>query len=125
MRQKESGQAMVETALVVPILIALMMGTFSLGQVFSAKLVLINAVREGARVGSLGRPSFTIQDTVHRYLASAGIASESVAVLISGAQAKSGDSISVKVTYPIKLAVPLPGMPDPLPLDSLAVMRIE
>lgn len=125
MMRQEAGQALVETALVIPILIALMMGTFSLGQVFSAKLVLINAAREGARVGSLGKPAELVEGTVQRYLATAGIASESVSISISGAQSKSGDSVSVKVVYPIKLAVPLPGLPDPLPLDSLAVMRIE
>ncbi|MGE5707075.1 MAG: TadE family protein [Bacteroidota bacterium] len=123
--QKEAGQAMVEAALVIPILIALMMGTFSLGQVFSVKLVLINASREGARVGSLGRPSLLISQTVQRYLASSGIASESVQIQIDGAQAKSGESVRVAVTYPVKLAVPLPGLPDPLPLQSFSVMRIE
>ena len=47
--RRESGQAMVEFALVLPILLALLCGVIDFGWVYYNKLTLTNTAREGAR----------------------------------------------------------------------------
>lgn len=52
---------MVETALVLPILLLLLLGIVQFGVVFSAKLVLENGSREAAREASVGVATATAQ----------------------------------------------------------------
>jgi len=50
--EDESGAAIVEFAIVVPLLLALVFGMFSGGLAYNRKLTLTNAVREGSRYGA-------------------------------------------------------------------------
>ena len=52
--QKHRGMAVVEFALVVPVLISLLLGIVEFGLLVRDNLTLANAAREGARSGSLG-----------------------------------------------------------------------
>ena len=49
-RRPDSGEALLEMALVLPILLVLSMGMLDFGRAFHAKSVLDQAAREGARV---------------------------------------------------------------------------
>ena len=51
-RRDESGAALVEFALVLPLLVMLVFGIVSAGLAYGDHLALNNAVREGARLGS-------------------------------------------------------------------------
>lgn len=51
---RERGQALVELALVAPLLILLLLGTAELGHAFNAYITLVNATREGARLAARG-----------------------------------------------------------------------
>jgi Flp pilus assembly protein TadG len=55
--KSESGAAAAEMALVLPILIALMFGSFELGNYFLNEHIVVKAVRDGARYAS--RQSFS------------------------------------------------------------------
>lgn len=48
-RQRESGQALLELALIVPILVLLLMAIFQFAYVIESQMGLTNAVREAAR----------------------------------------------------------------------------
>lgn len=48
-KQKNSGQTLVEFALVLPLLLLLLFGIIEFGRIFQAKLVVTSAAREGAR----------------------------------------------------------------------------
>jgi Flp pilus assembly protein TadG len=48
------GQAMLEFALVLPILLLLVFGIIDFGIIFFDNLVITQAAREGARVGVVG-----------------------------------------------------------------------
>lgn len=52
-RRKQRGQELVEFALILPLLLLLMVGIFEFGYVVFAYNTLSNAVREGARYGSV------------------------------------------------------------------------
>lgn len=51
-RRRKAGQAIVETALLFPILCLLVLGSTDLGRVFYYSIEVTNAAREGARFGS-------------------------------------------------------------------------
>ena len=54
--RRQRGQSLVETAIVVPILLLLVAAVVDFGRIFDAQIVLTNAVREGARYGTLRDP---------------------------------------------------------------------
>lgn len=54
--EQESGQALLEFALVVPLLLLLMLGIISYGLFINANVSLQQSVRVGARTASLGDP---------------------------------------------------------------------
>src|SRR5687767_3180728 len=48
-KRAESGQSLVEFAIVLPVLLALVVGIFEFGRAWNVDQVLTNAAREGAR----------------------------------------------------------------------------
>jgi Flp pilus assembly protein TadG len=66
------GTALVEMALVTPILIGLLTGVTDLGYLYNHRLVLTNAAREGARVGALGRTEAQVRAAVVAYMQDSG-----------------------------------------------------
>ncbi|MNS38717.1 TadE-like protein [compost metagenome] len=123
--QQERGQSLVEFGLAMPVLVALLLFIVSCGQLFSAQLVLINAAREGARVGAVGAGADAIQSTAMAYLKQAGLADDQAQIEVKGAGASSGSAVQVKTVYKLSLVVPIPGLPQPVPLETQALMRIE
>lgn len=125
LRRQEQGQSLVEFGLAMPVIMALLLFIISCGQLFSAQLVLINASREAARVGAVGSTADSIEKTAIAYMENAGLTPEQVEVQIKNAAAKSGESVNVKTIYKLSLMVPIPGLPNPVPLSTQATMRIE
>lgn len=87
-RQHRDGVAAVEAAVVLPVLLTLMLGTWEAGRLVEVAQIMSNAVREGARLAAQGQivtatGSFTlvsansgspsVATTVQEYLANAGI----------------------------------------------------
>lgn len=74
-RRRDSGQSLVEFAIVLPILLALLVGIFEFGVAWNRKQVLTNAAREGARLAVLPNTNSApqIDAVVDSYLTSAGI----------------------------------------------------
>ena len=65
----ERGQAMLETAMILPIILLVSVGIFEFGRLYQTMQIMTNAAREGARVATL--PSSTedeIKDRVKDYL---------------------------------------------------------
>lgn len=70
---RESAQALMEIAILLPILLLLVLGTFDFGRVLFFKIVTTNAAREGAnyisrnpndKTNCSGTPSICYQDTL-------------------------------------------------------------
>jgi Flp pilus assembly protein TadG len=93
---------------VVPVFLALVVGTIEFGRAFMAEDLICNASRAGARVGALpGTSSDTISSAVNSALQSTGVSSPnaSVTILVNGypadaVTAVTGDSITVTVSVP-------------------------
>lgn len=102
----DRGAAAVEFAIVLPVLVAILCGTIDWGYYFFTRSVLVNASREGARVGTLQvSPPATPEDEAEKaaitYLKSASIAGDAVVetnVNADGGACPSGSSC-VRITY--------------------------
>jgi Flp pilus assembly protein TadG len=94
-RYGEQGQAIVEMALTLPLLLLVVLGMFDFGLLFQRFEVVTNAAREGARLAVLTSQYSTAnaQQRAFDYLASGGITGGSV-----GCNAGAAGSLCVTVT---------------------------
>jgi len=135
-RRGESGQSLVEFAIVLPILLAVVIGIFEFGRAWNVYQVLTNAAREGARRAVV--PSTASEDQVRAvitdYLDRAALESELGVVNIEGFRAGTGTPVAVAVSYPYEFQflgpiVALLGdggsVPGSITLSTTAVMRNE
>ena len=106
--RSESGNAVLELALTLPLLLVVVMGIFDFGFMFQQYELVTNAAREGARVGVL--PNYASADAIARaqqYLSSAGITCTSPTCTVTapvsstsfGSPAKTVNQITVTVSY--------------------------
>jgi Flp pilus assembly protein TadG len=134
--QKQRGAAVVEFALILPILLLLLVGTIDASLALYDKAVITNASREGARAGIVARsPPLTdaqIKSVVERYLQGALVSLGSTSALPAVQIQKgnwNGDAIlTVTVRYTFQ-GVGLGGLFDslgkPWVLQSSSVMVYE
>ncbi|MBS4021937.1 MAG: pilus assembly protein [Dethiobacter sp.] len=123
--KSQQGQAIVEMALVLPIIILLLMGIFEMGRVGNAYLTVTHAARHGARYGAVGGSNTEITDKVMQ--AAPTLDQSKVAVTIEPLIRSAGGDITVTVAYPIELITPvLSGIvSNPVLVKSAVVMRLE
>lgn len=82
------GSAVVEAAIILPILLTMMLGVWEVGRMVQISQILDNAAREGARLAAGGYVNGTavttaqVQTAVQNYLTAAGLP----AAAVSGAQ---------------------------------------
>ncbi len=141
MRQ-DSGQALVELALALPLLLLILVGIFEFARAYSIKQSLVNGAREGARVAVVQTPwdSATVDSVVRFYLTSNNIVVDSLnfaanradGTAVGLASASPGDAISVSVFshYDFILVGPVLGLfggtfKNGVDLGSRATMRKE
>jgi Flp pilus assembly protein TadG len=75
----QRGQALIETALTLPLLLLVGIGIIEFGRAYQTWQVLTNAAREGARMSSLPNTSVTaVQDRVKDYLLAGALPSTNV-----------------------------------------------
>jgi Flp pilus assembly protein TadG len=111
-RSSERGQALLETAIALPLVLLVSAGIFEFGRAYQTWQVLTNAAREGARVAIL--PSATsadVQSRVQTALQSgqlSGAASATISVnqnaTVSIGAANAGASV-VTINYPFSFIV--------------------
>ena len=108
----ESGQALIEMALTLPLLLLICVGIFEFGRAYQTWEVLTNAAREGARVAVLpSAANGTVDARVREYLAMGGLAADDsvqVAVnptTVSMGAAGSTSASEVVVSYPFSFIV--------------------
>lgn len=99
-RLGEAGQALVEIAIALPILLALLVGIFEFARAYNVQQVITNAAREGAREGVL--PTSGQAAAVSRAndrLSDANITSGTVTYSCSGS-CSTGDEVQVTIQVP-------------------------
>jgi Flp pilus assembly protein TadG len=102
----DSGQALVEMALVLSMLLFLLTGIVEFGRVLSAQLVVSHASREGARIGVVGAADEFI---IQRVMDAAGtLDTEKVVITVSPSPGERlrGSQLTVRVQYPVDIVMP-------------------
>ncbi len=127
MKLNKKGQSVVETALVLPIILLLLLGMFEISRIFGSYLLITYVSRESARMAAVGRTDNAIIENVHKK--STLLKVENIQIIISPAQSsrRTGDDISVSIKYKIPIYAPIIQniLPNPLNLEAKTVMRIE
>ncbi len=82
--RRRDGVAAVEAALLLPVALILMLGTWEVGRMVEVTQILTNAAREGGRKASTGQyTNSQVQQAVVNYLQIAGLPSTSATVTVS------------------------------------------
>ena len=132
----QNGAAMVEFAIVLPLLLMLIFGMIEFSVMLYDKAMLTNASREGARLGILFNSpdritELQITDTIDVYLQNNLISLGGASTwdtTVSGTCTAAGASLTVTVTYPYTFLV-LPNfittLASSLTLGATTTMRCE
>lgn len=122
----ESGVTLVEFALVTPIIILILMGTFDLGWAVFANNMLASSAREGARAGII---SSTTDAQIRQRVkdVSPGLNLQDSNILIARFTSSDDDFIKVTVNYSYVPVFPLLStiVGGQLALSSAATMLVE
>ena len=135
-REKSRGQALVEFAIVLPVFFLVVAGMFDLGLGVYSDLTLVNAAREGARLGVIEPGNTSAIET--RVRAMAGNLDDSKLSVTVACERPSGSAFApctsplwqpgdaTKVTVDYKYSVFFPLIfGTEIPLSSESKMRIE
>jgi Flp pilus assembly protein TadG len=135
-RNRRQGQSLVEFAVVLPVFLLILAGILDFGLGLYSQMTIINASREGARLGVVEPGNVAgIQNRVEAM--AAGLDQSQLNVIItcerpsgssfvgcSSPQWQSGDAVVVRVDYDYRMLWPL-ALGNSLDLSSTVRMRIE
>jgi Flp pilus assembly protein TadG len=122
--EHDRGSAVVEFALVLPILLLVLLGLVQVGVLARDQLLLTQASRAGAREAAV-RPSVeAVGDAVRSAAVGLDATRLTVDVLWGGSR---GSPVTVEVTYDAPVAPAIAGwlLPDSVELRAVATMRQE
>jgi len=119
------GQALVEFALVLPVLVLLIIGSMEFGLVINQYMVLAEAAREGARSAALGGSDTDVITVVQT--AASQIDTTQLTITILPALRIRGSGVTVTVRKPVQAITPLisPFFPSGFKMQGAATMRVE
>lgn len=121
--KSQKGQALVETALILPILLMLLFGITDFGRIFHVYLTLDHAGREVARAVSVG------EDDIETKIVNAirGLDREKLTEDIPPIEERiSGSDVTITLTYPVDFLTPIIGnIIGEFDLKNKTVMRVE
>ena len=125
MRKNKKGQALVEMAIILPVLVALIFGMTDFARVLNSYLATTEASREGARVAALSGNDAAVELAVTN--AAPNLDPIKLKVKTDPETRTRGDSVTVTVTYSIDIITPLVNtmLTNPMPITSQTIMRVE
>jgi Flp pilus assembly protein TadG len=108
----DTGTALLETALTLPLLLVVSVGIFEFGRAYQTWQVLTNAAREGARLAVLGSaPDGSVETRVRDYMRSGQLANAGTATVVVNPNATvaigagTASASVVTVSYPFQFVV--------------------
>lgn len=112
--KRERGQAAVELALTLPLILLLLCGMLELGWVAANKLILENVTREGVRAGIVatdsGSNTALVASRIQQMLPERLADGLTVTVTYSNASSFRSGDITVTTSYDLPAITPLSGM---------------
>jgi Flp pilus assembly protein TadG len=127
MRKDESGQSMVEMALVLPILLLLLVGMLDFGRILYSYAHLHMAAQETVRKGGLGAKDLEITQFAKNYIHLGDSGKLHVTVSPIETNRQSGDYVTVTLKYPLQIYTPLLSdiIPFPEYIETDSTVRVE
>lgn len=107
MRKKKKGQALIEFAILLPILLLIIMGIAEFGIMLNSYLTIQNASREGARQGIMGASDQEITQVVLDSLDNLDVTKVDLEITPIYSNRKPGDELKIKVDYQYDLIIPI------------------
>ena len=105
--RSELGQSMVETAIVLPVVILLLVAIVDSGRVFHAWLIVTNSAREGARSASAQQDWATVKPRIEAASGAWLCDGIDLTCTPTNIQGASGESVSIQVTRNVTLLTPI------------------
>jgi Flp pilus assembly protein TadG len=136
-RKRRAGQSLVEFAVVLPVFLLVLAGILDFGLGLYSQMTIINAAREGARLGvvTTGDPTAAVDARVQAM--TGGLDKTKLTITVNcqrpsgttfvscaSPQWVSGDGVEVKVGYKYQMLWPL-AFGNQLDMSSTVQMRIE
>ena len=125
--RKKRGQAVVEIALVLPILLLLLCGIIDFGRILYSSIHLNMVSQEAVRMGGLGKSDSEIVQYVNDEVDLGDKDTITVNITPNDYDRKSGDYVTVKITYKVKSITPIIAtfVPAPYQVNTQSTIRIE
>jgi Flp pilus assembly protein TadG len=123
MWRQEDGQSLVEFALVLPLIIALLIGMVDFGRVLYTHQELELITQEAVRIGSFGEDDEAISSYVTENFDS-GNPSE-LSVTITPENRSSGEYMTVETEYPASIFNLLGDYSIPYTIETNSTIRVE
>ncbi|WP_276355194.1 TadE/TadG family type IV pilus assembly protein [Cohnella caldifontis] len=126
MIREQKGQSLVEFALLLPLLLLLICGIVDLGRLLFAFVSLNMTAQEAVRLGGLGRTDAAIVSYARSHVRVGSSSTLDVTISPRDTQRKSGQDVTVKLTYALPLITPVIGQILPAPvLSADSTIRVE
>lgn len=122
------GQSLVETAIIIPVVLLLVLGIIDFGLIFNNYILITNASREGARKASIGGTDSEVIQVIQNMTTSINLSDMTINITPSYSTRSHGAQVKVKITYRARLITPIISklFPDGVAaLQSESIMRVE
>jgi len=126
-KRREDGQAMVESALVIPLFILILCGILDFGWIFSNQLMVNNCSREGARYAVVRSSESNLASLVTTHVQQVSSLGDPEDISVSVSTTGDGD-INVTVQKDVTVLTPLAGIfvqGQVIPLNSTTIMSTD
>lgn len=106
MRRDERGQSLVETALILPVLLLLLVGILDFGRIMYSYAHLHMAAQETVRMGGLGNDDTEIASFAKDYVQLQEVDQLKINISPGDSSRDAGDYVTVKLEYPFQFFTP-------------------
>lgn len=125
--RKEDGQAVLETALILPIMLIILCGIVDFGRILHSSSHLNMVTQESVRLAAFGKSDSEIRTFVNNKVDLKDKNTIVVSIDPSDFTRKSGDYVTLKITYDVNYITPLIGqfLPSPFKVNTQSTIRVE
>lgn len=122
--RRSDGQALVEFALLVPLLVLIVLGIIEFGRIWMTMNVLASAAREGARIAAVTSPDQArVQTAVENLLNAADITGATITT--TGPNSDNKVTVRVQIDYTVITGSFVPGLNSTMQFSRSVVMHWE
>lgn len=125
--RKNRGQALVETAITLPLILLLLMGIIDFGLLFNNYIIISNTAREAARAASLGQTDAVVGTRISSMTTTLDDTRLEVNITPAEASRVHGGEVSVQIIYRHVMLTPFieSMFSGGVPIEATTVMRVE